>query len=485
MRHISGFYSLKSGLLTDFSSGAETYEDASSLERRLGRHQTLHLKLVYDKGKRTLDISQGSATYPLPLYYTVKGDCLYYSTSLKILLLHSGIPRAFDNAGLDQFLTYGHITGSGTLVRNVNKIEPFKILTAKMERVEQLPARYSVPAVGEAEAREDWNKVLRDAVRHCFTGEKEINLALSSGYDSNYILYVASGNDALPVNAFSVGAGSGDDELPMVKANIAEYDNVRLHTARTDRETLSCLPDIVWRLEGAVYERGVFLQYELARLAAREGKSYLICGECADQVMNQRYWDEDFLADPETGETLSSRAFPYLFGTNMVLKKSGIMANTFGIDSRYPYLDDGFIPLARTLCRLNGSDKQFHKANCTGTLPPAIVRNISKKGGATDVRALFGSEEEIKCFQSVIRRTGFYKAHHTETAASLRQLVHNVFRSTPDEVRKRKETVLRRHVGYAYLILFRELLLSGRYDYLSATDGIDMRLEDFLPDLSS
>ena len=47
------------------------------------------------------------------------------------------------------------------------------------------------------------------------------------------------------------------------------YPNVQLHTALTTANTLQNLPDIVWRLEGAVYESGVLYHNPPVRATPR------------------------------------------------------------------------------------------------------------------------------------------------------------------------------------------------------------------------
>lgn len=517
MNHISGSFCLQSGILIDQSFGAGSYEDAGLVIRWLGRlsgsfgdpdpglkiaeafHNDkepvteqlggLYLAFVYDKNAKALCFYHGMSTFPLALYYTTNAGHLYFSTSLKILLGHSGIRRQFDTDGLLGFLAHGHVTGSRTLVRDVNKMEPFKSLCVRDGIVKQIPVRYGMAVIGEEEAMACWDAVLKRAVCRTFANEQEVNLAISSGFDSNYILYVSSQETSGPINAFSIGAQRGRSELPLVRKNVAGYERVSLFTACTGPSSLLCLPDIIWRLEGAVYERGIFLQYELARLVRDSGKTFLVCGEGADQVMNMWFLDQERMKGPGAGTPLSSREFPYLFGTNMVLKKNGILANSFDIDTRYPFLDDEFVTIAQSLRSLNGTNKQFHKDHCAQVLPRRIMENISKIGGATDVHSLFGSEAEIARFKAGIRKTPFYRNHAPEktfrqfTVALFNKLLDMTGKNAQEVIYKRKELSLRQFVGYAYLIMFDELLLSGKYDSLFQSQSMDRRLSDFLPAL--
>lgn len=523
MNHISGSFSQATGQLDDISQGAFSYVDNRLVIRMLGHLDgdqsgiwaqvaatyqadpddlTNHLSgfyllLVYDKEKLTLRVYQGLSSFSQAIYYTTNNSVLYYSTSLRIILKRSGIQRKFNEGRLSEFLFNGHILGSDTLVENVSKLEPFKSLFASTASVTQVPVKYSMPVLSEEEAKEKWNPVLERAIRQAFDGESEINMAISSGYDSNYIMYVVS-KSGLPINAFSVGGGSGADELPIVKKNVKEYENVSLFTARTDSDSLSCLPDIVWRLEGSVFERGIFLQYELARLVMRSGKSYMVVGEGADQVMNVNYLDQSRLSIDGRAMKVTSRDFPYLFASNMVLKKNGIMSNSFGIDCRYPYLDSEFVSVANALRHLDGVKKRFHVDNCKRILSPCICETISKIGGATDCHSLFSSSADIYKFESIIRKSDFYKfisgfSDRSEKLTVKKAYVDflsrvcRVFRvsvaNAPKKVYRRNEVLLREYVCYLYLFLFKELFLSGKYDQMLDNQGIDLHLSDFFPAL--
>jgi asparagine synthase (glutamine-hydrolysing) len=523
MNHITGHFSLQNGILSDISRCDYSFENDKIAIRILGHlygidktsigpavfdlftsynvkitsHLSgVYLLLVYDKDKHALHFFHGLQSYSLALYYTVNNGNLYYSTSLKHLLAGSQIPREFDEDGLRAFLMYGFVADNRTIVQNVFKMEPFKSLSAANGIVQQIPAHYTVKSIDEDEAEEMWNTVLERAIVRHLTGEEEINMSLSSGYDSNYILHVTSRKAVVPINIFSIGGKSGVNELPSVEKIVANYDNINLSTAYSDSTTLRCLPDIVWRLEGAIYQRGVFLQYELARLLRKENKAFLICGECADEVMNERYLDSE-LNTPSSEKSifdLTPNKDPYQYGNNMVMKKTGIMANSFDIEVRYPYLDDDFISVANALRHRNGTNKQFHRNNCNQILDPGVLKNLSHKGGTTDVISLFDSASDIGRFICRVKRSDFYRSHSSllhsiGTIPTGESILRRSISIIPDfiaisdtrigrESFKRTEIALRQYLSYAYLDVFNRLIISGKFDELFDCDGIDVSLDD-------
>ncbi len=535
MKQFIGCYDLQTGVLQDRSLGVFAYEDDDAVIRVFGRIRTengavndgkelvkglhkwgsgltqhiggVYLLLCYEKQTDCLRIFQDRTTSPVTLYYTVFENKLYYGTSLKTLLFESGMPRSLNEEAVEDFIVNGYLYGRYTLVKDVEKIESFhalRVCAKDAKPVVQEKISYTVGKMTKGEALDAWKPVLDKAIERCFEGEGEVNAPLSSGYDSSYIVHVASENGKVPINAFSVGGKFGKNELPVVEENVKLYDKVKLTTALTDDNSLQNLPDIVWRLEGAVYENGLFLQYELAELVRKSGKSYLICGECADQVMNENYLREDRIhPEKPDGQPLyyEFADYPYIFGSYLILKKNGILANSFDIETRYPYLDDAFVSVANAVRMVSGRDKRCHVANCRECLPEKVVGNISKIGGATECHSLFNSRKEMQSFMEKVENSDFYKKNEAmlrshslgekerqtglaRVKTAVRNAVLNALRIGKDGREKsayfHEEMKLREYLCYTYVILFEKLILSGEYTERFGNAGIDLKLNELL-----
>ena len=436
------------------------------------------------------------------MYYTETEDKIYIGTSLKKILCESKIKRELNGNAIEDFITNGFLYGQETLIKNVYKIKAFHSLVLSDGKAEQVKADYPVASMTKGEALDKFKETLDRSVRKCFDGEAEINLPLSSGFDSNYIAYIADNEKNVPVNAFSVGGKFGKNELPIVKNNVECYNNINLHSALTDDNTLQNLPDIVWRLEGSVYEVGLFLQYELARLVEKNQKKYLICGECADQVFNMNYLKKDrFEPDKKDNEVIyyEFSEYPFIFGSYLILKKNGILANSFGIETRYPYLDYELVSIGNSLAEINRKDKRVHVANCRECLPAEIIANMSKIGGSTDCHSLFNSSEEIQSFFKKVESSDLFKKYgevfkrhsFTEsekqtgtdrTKTAVRNAVLDILHIGKDGRKKsayfNEEMKIREYMNIAYLIVFEELFIKGNYDMSEI--GIKSKLDEIL-----
>lgn len=531
MKQLCGTFDLRTGQYNDHSAGIYRYTDEVcevyvcgkvqvdhvNMDGKLlwdaykewGNHLTEHISglyilIVYDKVTCTLQVFHDRTTSPLTLYYTSNGSHVYLATSLKWLLRESDLDRKFNDTVLEEFLVNGYIYGNKTLIEKVFKLSAFTSILLQTGELQTLPVKYAETNIPKGEALSQWETVLAKSISQSFANREEINIPLSSGYDSNYIAYVASETANWPINAFSVGGKLGKNELPVVEENVSAYNNMRLRTALTDEHSLTNLPDIVWRLEGAVYEVGIFLQYELARLVHENGKTSLICGECADQVMNQYYLSDEriFVSQKENTPTYYEFSeYPYIFGSFLILKKNGLLSNSFGIDTEYPYLNDEFVAIAHSLREISKKDKRVHIVICQERLPAAVLKNIAKTGGATDFHSLFATKEEMEQFIEKVENTEFFKRYVTalkkhsyieqekQTGIKLikTKIRNAVLNALHINVAERKQTAyyleeirLKECMCCAYLMLFDKLFISGEYDAAFSCDGIDISLHDLI-----
>lgn len=461
----------------------------------------LYILVIFDKKHNNLSIFQDRTTSPITLYYTYSEEELCFSTSLKKLLLLSNVSRKLNENVIEEFIVNGFIYGKQTLIDNVFKIQSSHCLFTDSSDVVQQLVNYRFTKFTKEEAYKSFKDVLDNAIIENSKGMEEINAPLSSGYDSSYIVDVLSKQTELPINAFSIGGKFGKNELPVVEKNVKQFKRTRLVSGLTDSSTLQNYPDIVWRLDGNVFEVGLFLQYELNKLVNENGKTVLICGECADQVMNQYY----FSSERNKNDTVASdkyydfAEYPYVFGSYLILKKSGILANSFNVKTKYPFLDDDFVSLCKPLADYNGKKKRIHVENCNKCLSKEIIKNISKIGGSTECHSLFNSDSEIKRFFRFVEKSFFYKRHkklidkHSYNKkikpsfiigvkTRIRNALYRVIRKDVDLSGQyfNEEMKLREYLNYTYLILFDELILSRKYDNEFMNPGINHKLSEYL-----
>lgn len=361
----------------------------------------------FNKHTRTLHAYQNALGSSLFLFYTYTNGLFNVSSSLYSLIEQSGITAELNETVVPHFLLNGYVIGSDTLLKGVYKLIPGCMLEASAESVVQKPCKYYQNALKADYASEIWNDTLSEVLGVCYS--KGSNIALSSGFDSNYILHYGINAGMSPINAYSIGGNFKGNELPAVRKIVNLYPSVNLNCAETDTNTFLNFPDIVRRLEGQVYEQGVFLQYELAKLIESKGSTTLICGECANEVMGIDFCinqDTEILPQALKSYTLDS----YNAASYIIIKKSGILLNSFGIDSSYPFADQSVINLAHSLRYNNCQSKSFHVENCKKLFADDVFTLLGNRAGSTKESSIL-DEANRELLDMLMHENPYYRQY--------------------------------------------------------------------------
>lgn len=332
---------------------------------------------------------------PYPLLVCGRENGITISDSLPWLLeRYDG--WTMDDEGAAGFLGEGRLYDSRTLVKGVYKQPPAHrgVIDVKSGDISFLKARYQFPKdpVGSVK---DYVDAFDRSLKASIQDDHPLGCALSGGYDSNLSLSRLREFRKDPITAFTVGGTLGSDERPAARRIAGQYQDVRVVQGEVGPDTLQKFPRIVYQLEGALYERGVFLQYVLSQLAVREKVKYLLLSEGADQVLNPLVritrWPK---------KLKPIRDFrPYDMISLVVLPKNGLMLRDTGVTPRYPYIRERYLRVTRSLYMKNKMFKQYHKAAVLKTLPEGIAAELQKIGGATQAMALFGDTCSFEKFK--------------------------------------------------------------------------------------
>ncbi len=475
-------------LQREYSIGeADDLQFVAELVARQGIDLVHHLEGVFslflwDECRGQGHIFQDEYGSNVPLYYSWS-DGFYFSTSLKWLLPQIRGRRRLNEAAVADFLYDRRIVPNGTtLAEKVCKLVPgqyvaidgksrsFRIGTwnPPREKTSRWHARRSLLPCIEAHVTR-----MLDLVP-----SQRLACALSGGFDSTLLLHVLARHTEPPrIAAVSIG-GRQINEIPQAERTIGYYPGVAHLRGIVEREAFDSLPDIVWRLEGYVFEDGMFLQYRLAQMLAANGLSLIILGEGADQQLD-RYrfasWKRWETAVKGMLHQTSVADVYYRFGKkalirpspearlrgrfkkrrsvtlndpllDVILKKNGLMLHSFGIQGIYPFLNREL----RTLCEALGwqnAAKKFYKQEIARVLGADRISHLVKIGGQTDTGYLI--KDRLPLLLCCLE---------TEPAKKF---------LTPKQagaVKRRPENYQGLIHQLVYLHLFHELFISGKFD---------------------
>ena len=311
---------------------------------------------------------------------------------------------------------HGFCPGTRTLIGGIRKIRPHTRIIITSSDIKEIPLQRCRDSDPIADV-EEWFylselKIIDEYIDRWNSGNVSV-MALSSGFDSNLILDRALKKGILP-HIISVGDNSARSEYDVVN-RICSVKGINSKSFTTvNPDTFDNYGDIVKRLEGSVFEPGIFLQYELAKEAMRCGATDMICGECADQVFNvnfhEGYYDGLNHLNNENSltEDFGFGNAPYELASSIIIKKSGIMLASFGIRGIYPYCDYEMFSVANRVAVINGKGKKLHINNCRKSMSADHFGMLKKIGGSTSLSALFRTVEEEKAFMKQVRENRLY-----------------------------------------------------------------------------
>ena len=383
--------------------------------------------IVEKKLKRVLCIQDMNGD-SVPVYYYKKDNTFIISNKLINILDFIAKPKINEKV-VNIFIKKGYIPNKETLIYNVCKLIPEYNLFIELDNIniDKLIKKkiklnkiknYNVDLyIGV------FKKIIEKAEKN-----KYIFTTLSGGYDSNFIYALLNKNK--PIEGFTVGGISGRDETKVVGDNVKDYKNTNLNISYVDNNTLNNYPDLIYKLEGAVYEKGIFLQYALLNSIKNKDKNnvVLISGEGSDEIFSLEYFSKlkylyrsiKNILIPIKNENWKDEinninikgGFLYQFNSKeaircIIIKKSGILMNDANIYYLHPYLNRNIIDIAYTNRYKNIKYKTSHIKACKKVINDNILNRIKHMPGSTEPIALFKNFKYIKQIESIVNKSTY------------------------------------------------------------------------------
>jgi asparagine synthase (glutamine-hydrolysing) len=225
-----------------------------------------------------------------PLYYAATHDGLVFASEAKALFEHPDIQPEIALDVLDLYLSLRYVPGPNTLFRGVKKLLPGHVLIHESGRTEirrywELVLGDVQPAVNLDEAVEEFNGLLRDAVRAHLISDVPIGALLSGGLDSSAIAALAGQATGRPVTTFTVGFDLPGAHNELVEARAtARYLGTDHHELVIKPDAVALLPKLAWHLDEPVADPAALPTYLICRFA-RESVPVVLTGEGGDELL--------------------------------------------------------------------------------------------------------------------------------------------------------------------------------------------------------
>lgn len=376
--------------------------------------------IIFDANKKKAYVFQDFFGSQQAFFYYNNGDKLYITNSLRTIVTNERQNWQMDPGSVKQFILRGYSADNKSLIKGINMMPCKGFLEADISRMKTRIRKYKKEPNPKREiTNEIYNKTIEDQIRACL--HDKMATTVSSGYDSNFILHNLNKMLDNRIDGFCIGGETGQNEIPDAEKICAYYGNIDLHTKRIGGSSFDKLPEIVYALEGSMYERGIFLQYELAKLVSEHGVENIILGESADQVLNFemyhpvhqarsifKYNRQKFVSRYFKGLHYRPYRTVYDMASYIVAKKNGIMMNYFGVNTEYPYMRKEYMKVCENAVKIGERKKEYHKKVFNETLPKEITDVVHKMPGSTELKDLFIGKISYEAVLELCRKSEFY-----------------------------------------------------------------------------
>ncbi len=372
----------------------------------------LYLVCIYSESDlrcRVLPCRHGSAR---PVYCQATPGGFTFSTSLRALLNAVPGKRRLDLRAARDFLHHYYlIPNAATLIEGVGKLVSDQYLEIDLREgirtIRPLPApagrgRKRVPGAGDHLLPSIGTAVTQLAERIDLPSTA---LAFTAGWDSNLLLHFVRRCCQGTLTAVTIRGGRRKNEVPEAGTIIREnYPDMTHLSGTVPIDALSALPEIVRLYEGYLFQEGMFLRYELARLLAAMGYREAVLAAGADEIlwaeMRTAQWRRWLgrIRKPvwrmRRSIPSSGRRVRVQMPLDWDLKMHEMALNGFGISGFYPFLNFRTVDLARSLNPALRWRKRFYRRKAGELLGDRIISHVAKSGTVVDTEDLYQVESD-------------------------------------------------------------------------------------------
>ena len=224
-----------------------------------------------------------------PLYFTLRGEDLYFGSELKAIFAHPEIPRSMSSHGLDCYLSLNYVPCPWTLVEGIEKLPPGTWLewrrgSVRTECYWRLPFRPAGIRDANA-AQQELDRLLRQSVSEHLLSDVPLGVWLSGGVDSSTMLHYATESSATRLQTFSITFhGHSFDESAYIREVAQCYGSQHHELDMSDEQDLpSTIEEFAYYSDEPTADAGAVPVWLLSKLT-KQHATVVLSGEGADEL---------------------------------------------------------------------------------------------------------------------------------------------------------------------------------------------------------
>lgn len=257
-------------------------------EACVGRLRGMFSFAIWDRNAKIFFVARDRLGIK-PFHYAQTADgCFIFGSELKALLAHPGLKRAIDPCAVEEYFAYGYVPEPRTIYQNVLKLEPGHTLTLRVGEPLPQPQRYwDVPfsplgALSEADAIDELNERLREAVQSHMVADVPLGAFLSGGVDSSAIVATMAGLTKEPVNTCSIAFNDPAYDESIYAAQVAAQYKTRHHSETVDKDDYALLDTLADLYDEPYADSSAIPTYRVCELA-RKRVTVALSGDGGDE----------------------------------------------------------------------------------------------------------------------------------------------------------------------------------------------------------
>jgi asparagine synthase (glutamine-hydrolysing) len=321
-----------------------------------------------------------------PLYFTRRGEDLYFGSELKAILVHPEIDRDLSLDGLDCYLSLNYVPCPWTLVNGIEKLPPghwmeWRRGAVRTECYWRLPFR-AEKQWDTPDARAELDRLLRQSVAEHLLSDVPLGVWLSGGVDSSTVLHYAVEVSPARMQTFSISfRGYSFDERRYIHEVARHYGTDHHELDISDQEDLpGAIEQFVYYSDEPSADAGALPVWLLSRLTKRHA-TVALSGEGADELFG------GYLTHRASILARSVRRLPFsaLSLARAVIARLPVSDEKIGFEYKAKrFLEGCALPPERAHVYWNGTFSDSEKRRLTRVPLPeglsAVLRNLVAAG---------------------------------------------------------------------------------------------------------
>jgi asparagine synthase (glutamine-hydrolysing) len=224
-----------------------------------------------------------------PLYYRLDRERLLFASELKAILAVDNVDRTVEANALESYLAFGMVTGSQTIIRGIEKLQPAHTLSISASDWQPRTSCYwRLQFNPDAELSErEWCEAIQlklaESVDRHLIADVPVGAFLSGGFDSSVITALATQRTKQPIQTFSIGFREAEfNELPYAR-QVANHWKTRHVEEVVSPDAVSLLDELCWYYDEPFADASAIPTMLVSQLAAKHVK-VVLSGDGGDEA---------------------------------------------------------------------------------------------------------------------------------------------------------------------------------------------------------